>query len=211
MALFGLLGVVAMAVGAQISGVTAIGGWAVVFIAVTILFYSLSSRKDPLENAAVTVGGMVWVGLLSFAILIGKGPHPVATILFVVLLVAMNDTGAFFSGRSFGRRKLAPIISPAKTWEGLVGGTVVTFAAAAVLATFPAWETIGFERAMATALLVSVFSPIGDGVESMVKRSLGVKDMGSVLPGHGGMLDRIDGFLLVIPAVYVLFRGFGLL
>ena len=97
------------------------------------------------------------------------------------------------------------------TVEGFFGGLVATVAVAAVLATFPAWEAIGFGQAIAAALLVSVIAPIGDLIESMVKRSLGVKDMGSVLPGHGGILDRIDGFIVTVPAVYLLFRGFGLL
>jgi len=82
---------------------------------------------------------------------------------------------------------------------------------ASILVTFPAWEEIGLAIGLIAAALVGVISPIGDGVESMVKRSLGVKDMGSVLPGHGGILDRIDGFLFAVPAIYYLFRGFGLL
>ncbi len=210
-ALFGLLAVLLMAVSAETSGASAIAGWAGGFAGLTVLFFSLSSRRKAVENAAVTVAGFAWVGLLSFAILIARGPSPVANIMFVVLLVAMNDSGAFFVGRSFGRRRLSPKISPNKTLEGLLGGAAISFATAAVLSTFPAWEAIGFNRAMAVALVVSIFSPIGDAIESMVKRSLGVKDMGSVLPGHGGILDRIDSFILVIPAVYLLFRGFGLL
>jgi phosphatidate cytidylyltransferase len=210
-ALFGLAGSVLMALGAHTAGPVAIGAWAAAISALTILLFSLSVRKNPLENAAVTVVGMVWVGMLSFAVLIGNGPDPVANIMLIVLLVALNDSGAFFVGRAFGRRKLAPSISPNKSIEGLIGGSVVTFAVAAVLATFPPWEHIGFGRAMAAALVVSLATPLGDAIESMVKRSLGVKDMGSVLPGHGGILDRIDGFLVVVPAIYVLFRGFGLL
>ena len=210
-ALFGLVGVVLMALGAHTAGAVAIGAWAGAITALTILLFSLSVRKNPLENAAVTVVGMVWVGMLSFAVLVGNGPRPVGNIMFIVLLVALNDSGAYFVGRSFGRRKLAPSISPTKSVEGLIGGTVVTFATAAVLSTFPVWEHIGLGRSMAVALLVSLAAPLGDAIESMVKRSVGVKDMGSVLPGHGGILDRIDGFLVVVPAVYVLFRGFGLL
>ncbi len=211
LALFGLLGVVSMGVGAQLTGAAAIAGWAAAFSVVTILFLTLSPRRQPLEDASVTIGGMVWVGLLSFAILIAQGSHPVAYILFVVLLVAANDTGAYFVGRSLGRRKLSPVISPHKTVEGLIGGFVAGLVVASILATFPAWETIGIAKALVAGAVVGVIAPLGDAVESMVKRSLGVKDMGSVLPGHGGMLDRIDGFLFVAPAIYFLFRGFGLL
>jgi phosphatidate cytidylyltransferase len=211
LALFGLLGLVFIGLGAHLSGPVSIGGWAAAFGVATVLYLALSPRRKPLEDAAVTIAGMVWVGLLSFAILISLGPRPVAYILFVVLLVAANDTGAFFIGRAFGRRQLSPIISPTKTWEGLVGGLIVGLVVASILTTFPAWEQIGIAKGLVAGALVGVVTPIGDAVESMVKRSLRVKDMGSVLPGHGGMLDRIDGFLLAVPVIYFLFRGFGLL
>jgi phosphatidate cytidylyltransferase len=211
LALFGLLGVVFMGLGAQLSGVAAIGGWAAGFSVATVLFLSLSPRRKPLEDATLTIGGMAWVGLLAFAILIAGGPHPVAYILFVVLVVAGNDIGAYFVGRAFGRRPLAPKISPHKTIEGFVGGFVIGLVIAAVLGTFPAWVTIGVRQGLAIAALIGLITPIGDAIESMVKRSVDVKDMGSVMPGHGGILDRIDGFLLVVPLVYILFRGFGLL
>ncbi len=211
LALFGLLGVLFMGLGAQISGVAAIGGWAAGFAVVTVLFLSVSARRQPLDDVSVTIGGMVWVGLLSFAILIAAGPRPVADILFLVLLVAANDVGAYFVGRAFGRRPLAPLISPQKTLEGFVGGLIAGLVVASILTTFPAWESIGIAKGLIAAGLIGLVSPIGDAVESMVKRSMLVKDMGSVLPGHGGMLDRIDGFLLAAPFIYFLFRGFGLL
>lgn len=211
LALFGLLGVGLMGAGAHTNGPLAIAGWAVAAAAATILFFSLVSRREPLENAAVTVLGMTWVGMLSFAILIAAGPQPVALIMFIVLVVASNDVGAYFTGKGFGKTKLAPLVSPGKTVEGVAGGLVLAVLMAVVLAVFPPWEHIGIGQGIAIALLTSVVSPIGDLAESMVKRALGVKDMGSVLPGHGGMLDRIDGFLFTIPAIYVLLRGLGLL
>jgi phosphatidate cytidylyltransferase len=211
LALFGLLGVALMGVGAHVSGVVAIAGWGGALAVITVLFLSLSPRRRPLEDGSVTIVGMAWVGLLSFAILIGSGPQPVAFILFVVLVVAANDIGAYFVGRSLGRRQMAPVISPQKTWEGFAGGMVAGLVAAAILITFPAWEAIGLTRSLAAAAVIGVTAPIGDSIESMVKRSLGVKDMGSVLPGHGGILDRVDGFVIAVPAIYYLFRGFGLL
>jgi CDP-diglyceride synthetase len=211
LALFGLLGVLFMGLGAQISGVTAIGGWAAGFSVVTVLFLAVSSRRQALEDVSVTIGGMIWVGLLSFAILIAAGPRPVAYILFLVLLVASNDVGAYFVGRAFGRRPLARQISPHKTVEGFIGGMIAGLVVVSILTTFPAWEAIGIAKGLVAAGLIGLVSPIGDAVESMVKRSMSVKDMGSVLPGHGGMLDRIDGFLFVVPFIYFLFRGFGLL
>lgn len=211
LALFGLLGVVLMGVGAHNAGPMAIAGWFAALFGATILFFSLAPRRYALANTSVTVFGMAWVGLLAFAILIARGPHPVAHIFFLVIVIATNDIGAYFVGRSLGRRPLAPVISPSKSVEGLIGGLFLGGVVAAVLAVFPPWEEIGIERALIAAGLIGVLVPIGDLAESMVKRSLGVKDMGSVLPGHGGMLDRIDGFLFAVPAVYILFRGFGLL
>jgi phosphatidate cytidylyltransferase len=106
---------------------------------------------------------------------------------------------------------MAPEVSPNKTLEGFIGGLIVGAIAASVLVTFPAWEAIGLAQGLVAAGVVGIFSPLGDLVESMVKRTIEVKDMGSVLPGHGGMLDRIDGFLFAVPAIYFLFRAFGLL
>jgi phosphatidate cytidylyltransferase len=211
LALFGLLGAVLMGVGAHNAGPMAIAGWAVAMGAVTILFFSLAARPYALANTAVTILGLSWVGMLAFAILIAGGPHPVAHIFFLVILVASNDIGAYFVGRSFGRRPLAPVVSGSKTVEGLIGGFLLGLVVAAVLIVFPPWEQIQITEALVAAVLVGVLTPIGDLAESMVKRSLNVKDMGSVLPGHGGMLDRIDGFLFAVPALYILFRGFGLL
>jgi phosphatidate cytidylyltransferase len=211
LALFGLLGVILMGVGAHSAGPMAIAGWAGTTAVATILFFSLTPRRNVLVNSSVTILGLAWTGMLAFAILIAAGPHPVAHIVFVVVVIASNDAGAYFIGRSFGRRRLAPIVSPHKTVEGFIGGLLLGAIVASVLAVFPPWEEIGVTRSLVTALLVGVLAPIGDLAESMVKRTLEVKDMGSVLPGHGGMLDRIDGFLFCVPAVYILFRGFGLL
>jgi phosphatidate cytidylyltransferase len=187
----------------------AIGGWAAATTAATILFFSLAPRRDALSNTTVTVLGMAWTGMLAFAILIAEGPHPVAHIFFLVFVIASNDIGAYFVGRGFGRRKLAPHVSPRKTVEGFIGGLLLGAVVASVLAVFPPWEGIGIAKALVTAVMVGVLAPIGDLSESMVKRTLGVKDMGSVLPGHGGMLDRLDGFLFARPSTS--FRGFGLL
>lgn len=211
LALFGLVGVALMGVGAQSGGPMAIAGWAAMASTAVILFFALASRRNALANTSVTVLGLAWVGMLAFAILIGDGPHPVSHIVFFVLVLVSNDIGAYFTGRGLGRHKLAPVISPHKTVEGFVGGLVLSGVVAAVLAVFPPWEPIGIARALATAGLIGILAPLGDLAESAVKRALGVKDMGSVLPGHGGMLDRIDGFLFAVPAVYILFRGFGLL
>jgi len=211
LALFGIVGVVLVGVGAHNWGAAAIAGWTAGVTVLVLLFFSLTPRNKPLENASITVLGLAWVGMVAFAILVAQGPHPIAYILFVVLLVALNDIGAYFVGRSIGKRKMAPVVSPNKTFEGWVGGLILSLVAAAVMSTIPAWESISLVQGLMAAGVVAVFAPLGDFAESMVKRSIGVKDMGSVLPGHGGMLDRIDGFLFAVPAIYLLFRALELL
>lgn len=211
LALFGLAGVVLMGLGAHSVGPIGISGWAAALTLATALFFATTPRSRPLENASVTVLGMAWVGMLTFVIPIAAGPSPVAHILFLLLLIAFNDIGSYFVGRAFGRKKLAPNISPGKTVEGFIGGLIVVTIAAAVMVTFPVWEMVGLSKGLVAAGVIGLLVPLGDLSESMVKRSLGVKDMGSVLPGHGGMLDRIDGFLFALPAIYLLFRAFGLL
>lgn len=211
LALFGLLGVGLVGIGTHVWGVSAIGGWVALATLVTILFVSLTSRRTPLEDSTVTVLGLAWVSMLAFAIPFGFAATPVAWVLFVVVLVAINDMAAYFVGRAFGRHPLAPKLSHQKTIEGLVGGLIAAAMASSIMVTFPAWEPIGLGRGLVLAVIVGVFTPLGDIVESMVKRSIDVKDMGSVLPGHGGMLDRIDGFLFSLPALYFAFVAFGLL
>ena len=110
------------------------------------------------------------------------------------------DTGAYFAGRKFGRRKLAPRISPNKTVEGLVGGVVAGVALGLVVAVF-AGATPGQLPAVALVALVAVlFSVVGDLFESLLKRQVGVKDSSNLIPGHGGLLDRVDGMVAALPA-----------
>ena len=210
LALVGLLGAFVMpfvAYGASISGVA---GVAVAATVIVVLVFTLVSRHHPLDNASVTVFGMMWVGLLVFAVPIARSDHPVAYVLGIALIGAMVDIGSYFVGKGFGRRALAPRLSPFKTVEGFVGGLVAGVLTAAVISTFPPYADLGFNGSVLLGLLVGIVAPVGDLAESMVKRSLGVKDMGSILPGHGGLLDRIDGFLFAVPAAYVLLFVLGL-
>ena len=120
-------------------------------------------------------------------------------LLFALLTTFATDTGAFFVGRAIGRHRMAPTISPGKTWEGAVGGFVSALgagAAVAVVAELPLWV------ALAVAAGVGVAGQIGDLMESRLKRAAGAKDAGSLLPGHGGLLDRLDSLVLTIPLVY---------
>ena len=130
--------------------------------------------------------------------------HGVAYLGAAVALTVAHDVGSFAVGSKLGRHRLAPRVSPGKTIEGLIGGTVLTLGlAAGVVARV---HPFGIGTALALGAVVVVFAPIGDLFESVVKRDLGLKDMGRLLPAHGGVFDRIDAMLFVLPATYLLVR-----
>ena len=116
------------------------------------------------------------------------------------LLLWTNDTGAYLVGRTMGRTKMLPSVSPKKTIEGLVGGIALTLVVAYVL--WRVWPTLPLRHWMAAAAIVSIAGTVGDLFESALKRARGVKDSGTVLPGHGGIMDRFDGLLLAAPCLY---------
>ena len=116
-----------------------------------------------------------------------------------MLLLWTNDTGAYLLGKAFGRTKLLPTISPGKTVEGFIGGIVVAVAVGVALAWL--WPDLSTAQWMGCAVVVAVTATMGDLLESAFKRSAGVKDSGNLLPGHGGILDRFDGFLLALPSM----------
>ena len=111
-------------------------------------------------------------------------------------------------GSAFGRHPLAPSVSPNKTWEGLLGGAVAAVLVAVIVVHFIHPWTIS--KALVLGIVVAVVAPIGDISQSMIKRHLGVKDMGRLMPGHGGILDRVDGLLFVLPATYFVVKAFHL-
>lgn len=117
-------------------------------------------------------------------------------VLLLILVVAVADSGGYFAGRRFGRHKLAPAVSPGKTWEGFAGGFIANCALAVVLSQVLGVALLGMLLLIVPTSLVSV---LGDLLESMVKRHAGVKDSGSILPGHGGILDRVDGITAGAP------------
>lgn len=118
-------------------------------------------------------------------------------VLAVVVIVAAADIGAYFSGKSFGRRKLSPNVSPGKSWEGVAGGLLLVIAIVVVFSFLSGY--ISVISAMLIALPTAMVSVLGDLLESMLKRHRGVKDSSQLLPGHGGFLDRIDGLVAAIP------------
>ncbi len=177
------------------------------FIVFAMLWYLTGVVKGrPLMNVAVTVLGFFYVGILgSFAALLLTAPHNdgIGLLLGAVLTTSAYDAGAFFAGRAFGRTPLAPDISPGKTVEGMIGACAATLVAGIIVGQIAPWD---LKRGVALALVVMVVAPLGDLCESMLKRDLGVKDMGAILPGHGGVLDRIDALLFVVPATWYLMR-----
>jgi phosphatidate cytidylyltransferase len=124
--------------------------------------------------------------------------------LAVLGLTFLYDISAFAGGSFFGSRPLAPTISPRKSWEGALVGSILTLVFA--IAIVPNIDPMSLSRSVGLALVVAVFAPLGDLAESLIKRDLGVKDMGTILPGHGGILDRVDSALFVLPAAYYFFR-----
>lgn len=171
-------------------------------------------QSNPLANTAVTMLGVIWIGILgSFAALLagasaaGGGLENVGTdTLFIVIIgVVANDVGALFVGSGIGRTPLRAWISPHKSVEGIIGGTVFTFLVVVLVGIqSDTWNDLG--EWILLALVISVLAPLGDLVESMFKRNLDVKDFGTLVPGHGGVLDRFDALLFVLPGAYYLLR-----
>jgi phosphatidate cytidylyltransferase len=175
--------------------------WAqLVFWALTaVLLARFPLRMPP---RAVLCAGLFILPLawLTFAHLLKARTFGAPWALYLFLVVAAADVGAYFIGRYFGRVKLAPLVSPGKTWEGLIGGLVLV---ALVGAGGALWFDVPLPGLVALVLAVAGISVIGDLGVSMLKRSAGLKDTGQLLPGHGGVLDRIDSLLAAIP-LYVL-------
>jgi phosphatidate cytidylyltransferase len=170
-------------------------------------------EAGPLPNVSITMLGVVWMGVLgSYAAMIvglsaipGSPPWGTDTLVLIAIGVVANDVGAYFIGSAAGRTPLREWISPAKSVEGLIGGALFTIVALVVVGITErsdTWTSTG--DLLILAVVIAVMAPLGDLVESMFKRNLDVKDFGSIVKGHGGILDRFDGFVVVLPAAYYL-------
>jgi phosphatidate cytidylyltransferase len=175
---------------------------------------STGVESNPMPNIAITMLGVVWIGVLgAFGALIlrtsniGDNPIGTDTLLLLAIGVVANDVGALFVGSAIGKRPLRQWISPNKTVEGFIGGTLMTLLAMFVVNLTDrsdTWNSLG--DLLLLGVVVSLMAPLGDLTESMFKRNLDVKDFGSLVKGHGGVLDRFDGFLFTLPAVYYLMQ-----
>ena len=161
--------------------------------------------RDAMRDYGYTAAGAIYLGLpLSLALVLRAEVQGLEWILIVLLGTFATDTGAFFTGRAIGRRPLAPSISPGKTQEGAVGGFLAGVGAVMALAALLDLPLSIPESAVLGAL-VAVAGQVGDLVESKIKRSAGAKDAGGLIPGHGGILDRLDSVVFVIIVVYAFF------
>lgn len=186
------------------------GGNGVLFLPLTAVFlavaiYLLFSIRDIRQSAAEAA--LFWFGfayvplLLSHLVLLRGLPNGIEWVFLMLLIVMSGDTAAYYVGSSIGKRKLYPIVSPNKSVEGAVGGLCGSLAGT-LIAKFTFFPELTGIDCVVTALVVGACGQIGDLFESLLKRSFGVKDSGVIIPGHGGILDRLDSILFAAPALY---------
>jgi phosphatidate cytidylyltransferase len=200
----------AMLVGAYLDGPAGIVPGLLVLFAGSVLTQIVArDRRGVVDTLGLTALFGLWVGLLaSYGVLLIVRPDGPLVVIAVVGAAVLSDIGAYGFGVAFGRHKLAPSISPAKSWEGLVGGLAVAAAAAAIILPLLG-DTFTPAPAALFGVAIGLAAALGDLVESLLKRDLGVKDLGDLLPGHGGVLDRVDGILLALPVGYYLLAAFA--
>lgn len=157
--------------------------------------------QSVLPSAAVTAAGVLYIAgpLLWGLLLHDLSPH---WLVFVLVVTAVGDTMALAVGKTIGRRSIAPVVSPSKTWEGTIASVIVGPGAGTTYAAVFLTGEIGIVEAAVLAIMINVFGQIGDLAESALKRTAEMKNSGQLLPGHGGVLDRIDGLLFALPALY---------
>jgi phosphatidate cytidylyltransferase len=178
-------------------------------IGVFLFYATVPRRRSPLDNATLTILVTAWIGGLGgFAFDFLGSPDYHWLVLGLVITVALMDVGSYFIGRRFGRRPLAPMVSPKKTVEGYVAGIIIAIGVGAAFA----WaEPFDLTDGLLIGAVVAIVAPVGDLAVSVLKRALGVKDMGYILPGHGGVLDRVDAMIITIPALWIAYSWMGLL
>lgn len=206
----GYAGALGALVGAHLGGAEwMVGGFMVTLVLAFLLYGIAETRQTATVTMSTTVLGTAWIALgLGHLLLLREFPEHGRLAVFTVLLaVFADDTAAYLVGRLLGRHKLAPRMSPGKTWEGFVAGT----AAAIAVAFFALYEQgfLTIPESIALGAAVALAGAAGDLFESALKRDLQVKDSGQLLGGHGGMLDRIDSLLFAAPAAFYVVAAFA--
>ena len=191
-----------------------------VYLLIAFVIIILSPAFIRLENIqrrlSIALSGMIYPSLLLASIVLirdadwGKGINGGIVIIFILSAVWICDTAAYFGGKKFGRNKLAPVLSPNKTIEGAVLG-LIGGAAWAVIVSPMIQSLLSTGQILITALIIGTIGQLGDLSESALKRSAGVKDSGTFLPGHGGVLDRFDSLITAVPAIYVYYSLAGII
>jgi phosphatidate cytidylyltransferase len=181
----------------------------IVFTLLWFLF-GIGGNAKAIPNTGITLLGVAYVGMMgSFAALLLKIPvEGVSIFLLAIIAGVFYDVGGFFIGRQFGRTPLTAV-SPHKTVEGLIGGMAVSVVATLITAAF--FGPLSFGQSLAFGIALAIAAPLGDLAESLLKRDLGIKDMGTLLPAHGGLLDRFDGMLFVLPTAFYMLRVLGII
>ncbi len=214
--LLGLVAVLSLMIETYNKGVAALPLVLVLVVAGSFIWYlaRVEPAADPVSGMVSTVFVFVWVGAFgSFAALLLNpnlfpDRHGIAFILAAVIVTVADDVASLLVGSAMGRHQLAPSISPNKSWEGLIGGAVAAILVSVIVVHFIHPWTVG--KALLYGVVVAIVAPLGDLSQSMIKRHLGLKDMGRLLPGHGGVLDRFDGLLFVLPATYFVVKALHL-
>jgi phosphatidate cytidylyltransferase len=201
--LAGYAGALATLAGAQLGGAAwTVGGFMLTLVLAFLLYGIAETRQKATVTMSTTIMGTAWIALgLAHVLLLRELPEHGRLAVFTVLLaVFADDTAAYLVGRLVGRHKLAPALSPGKTWEGFVAGT----AAAVAVSFFALYEQdfLTIPESLALGAAIALAGAAGDLFESALKRDLDVKDSGQLLGGHGGMLDRIDSLLFAAPAAF---------
>jgi phosphatidate cytidylyltransferase len=200
-----------LVVGAYLEGPAALSFGLLVTILASFGWYLVDrGRTEVTRNVAATVFAVVYVPFMAahLSLVVGRADHYVGAMIGYAALVVIYDTAAYATGATLGRRPIAPQVSPNKSWEGAIGASVACLAAGAFL--LPLWEPWTLASGLVLAGATCVVAPLGDLSESMLKRDLAVKDMGSILPGHGGVLDRVDALLFMAPVLYYVLAAFDL-
>jgi phosphatidate cytidylyltransferase len=203
--LAGYLGALAALLGATLGG----ADWALAGLVSTLALAFVIKGGVSTVSVSVTLLGVAWIGLgLAHALLLRDiDGHGVLAVYTVLLAVWAGDAAAYFIGILFGRHRLAPTVSPGKTWEGLAAGTIATVGVT-FLALYDA-EFLTIAESLVLGAVIAIVAPLGDLFESALKRDADVKDSGRLLAGHGGVLDRIDALLFAWVAAYYVVVAFG--